>query len=71
MNVGSYAPNPYGVFDLAGNVWEWCLDWYDKDFYQHSVDNGIVRNPLNLNGVEPPTGTVVTGLGNASVVDAA
>jgi formylglycine-generating enzyme required for sulfatase activity len=70
VNVGSYAPNPFGVFDLAGNVWEWCLDWYDKDFYQHSVDNGIVRNPLNLDGVEPPTGTVVTGLGNAGAVDA-
>jgi formylglycine-generating enzyme required for sulfatase activity len=26
VNVGSYPPNPYGIFDLAGNVWEFCLD---------------------------------------------
>lgn len=61
VNVGSYSANPFGVFDLAGNVWEWCLDWYDEDFYQHSVDNGIVRNPVNLLGVEPPAGVVVAG----------
>ena len=62
VNVGSYSANPFGVFDLAGNVWEWCLDWYDEDFYQHSVDNGILRNPVNLVGVEPPTGVVIAGL---------
>ena len=70
VNVGSYPANPYGVFDLAGNVWEWCLDWYDADFYQQSVDNGIVRNPVNLDGAEPPAGTVIAGLGSGGVVDA-
>jgi formylglycine-generating enzyme required for sulfatase activity len=54
INVGSYPANPYGVFDLAGSAWEWCLDWYGEDFYQRTVDDGIVRNPLNLNGEEPP-----------------
>lgn len=70
VNVGSYPANPYGVFDLAGNVWEWCLDWYNEEFYQQSVEKGQVRNPLNLEGVEPPTGTAVTGFGSAGVVDA-
>ena len=32
--VGSYPPNGYGLYDMAGNIWEWCLDEYQKDFYQ-------------------------------------
>jgi sulfatase modifying factor 1 len=39
--VGQYPPNGFGLFDMSGNVWQWCADWYRPDAYRLSPE----RNP--------------------------
>lgn len=56
--VGSYAPNPWGLYDMHGNVWEWCQDVFDADFYKKCEKQGQVSNPLN---VQNGTSRVIRG----------
>ena len=54
--VGRFRPNSFGLYDMHGNSWEWCSDWFGEDYYSKSP----VEDPHG-----PPTGTVRVSRGGA------
>lgn len=52
--VKQYPANAYGLYDLAGNVWEWCADWYRPDYYVQQASLGTSKNPGGPSGSYDP-----------------
>jgi len=53
--VGQYPANPFGLQDMAGNVWEWCADWYHYSYYQMLGSDQVHENPAGPDQSFDPT----------------